>query len=178
MASRPRRWSKDLPEDLSQLMDKLIKYAASFIKAFDNSEPKMGRIVKEFQKIADEVRKMQETTDRVRTAGAVTGGTGIVVGILAALLTGGVSLLGAGAAAVGGGVVFGANTTQARIEKESAKKVEKLGEEFLEIVEPLKNDLEEIKTTCEQLEQQSAEVQAENTLTDMSFRGSSDECLN
>lgn len=37
----------------------------------------------------------------------------------------------------------------------------------MEIVEPLKADLEEIKMTCEKLEQRSAEAQAENSLSDM-----------
>ncbi|TDH02489.1 hypothetical protein EPR50_G00173690 [Perca flavescens] len=52
-------------------------------------------------------------------------------------------------------------------ENGSVKKVEELGKEFMEMVEPLKKDLEEIKRTCEKLEQRSAELQAGITLTDM-----------
>ncbi|TDH02498.1 hypothetical protein EPR50_G00173740 [Perca flavescens] len=39
--------------------------------------------------------------------------------------------------------------------------------DFMEIIEPLKKDLEEIKRSCEELEQRSAELQAGITLTDM-----------
>ncbi|XP_031178811.2 uncharacterized protein LOC116066777 isoform X2 [Sander lucioperca] len=170
MASKPkkRRLSKDLPPDLSELMNKLIKHAASFIREFDSSEQKMREIVREFRKIADEVRKMQETTDKVRTTGTVAGGVGIGLAIFAAPFTGGASLVAAGAlAAAGAGVVVGANVTKTMKENGSAEKVEKLGKDFMKIVEPLKKDLEEIKKTCEKLEQRSAELQAENTLTDM-----------
>ncbi len=166
MASRPRRGSKELPPNLSELMNKLIKHGASFIKVFDNSEPKMRQIVGEFQVIAKEVKEMQERTDTVRRGGAVIGGVALI-GIIAGPFTGGASLLAAGAAATGGVAVVGANVTKVMKENGSATKVEKLGKEFLEIVETLKNDLEEIKTTCEKLEQQSAEVQAKNTLTDV-----------
>ncbi|XP_039635484.1 uncharacterized protein LOC120545308 isoform X1 [Perca fluviatilis] len=65
-----------------------------------------------------------------------------------------------------GGVVY-ANVRQRIHENRSIKKVEELGKEFMEMVEPLKKDLEEIKRMCEKLEQRSAEDQAGNTLADM-----------
>ncbi|XP_038590339.1 uncharacterized protein LOC119914866 [Micropterus salmoides] len=170
MASKPRRrFSKDLPPDLSELMNKLIKYATSFIRRFDYSEDRMRQVVGEFKKIAAEVRKMQEKTDKARTIGVVAGGIGLGVLVLAAPFTGGLSLLGAGAAgaAAGGATVVGANIVKTMTENGSAKEVEKQGKKFLEIVEPLKNELEEIKRTCERLEEESAAFQAENTLSDM-----------
>ncbi|XP_056260016.1 uncharacterized protein LOC130186764 [Seriola aureovittata] len=164
-----RRVSRELPPNLSELMDTLIKYANSFIKDFDSSEGRMRQIVREFQEIAAKVRKMQGTTDTVRTGGAVAGGVALSAGILFAPFTGGASLLlgGAAAAAVGGGTVVGANITKVWKESGSAEEVEKLGREFRWIVEPMKKKLEEIQTTCKELEEKSSEVQAEKTLRDM-----------
>lgn len=164
-----------MPPDLSELMNKLTEHAASFITLFDNDEPKMRDIVRRFQKIAAEVRKNQETTDGARTAGTVGGGVGVGVGLLALLaapLTGGASLavaaVATGAGAVGGAAtVVGANISKIMTEKGSAEKVEKLGKEFMRIVEPLKNELQEIKTTCEKLEQRSTEALTDDTLSDM-----------
>ncbi|KAL7376974.1 hypothetical protein ABVT39_019324 [Epinephelus coioides] len=182
MAARKRRMSITEPISFSDLTTKLMRHADSFISAFDVSEPRMRQIVGEFHKIVDKVKKTQQESDTVRTVGAVVGGVGGGVGlglmILAAPFTGGTSLLAgglaagasaaaAGAAAGGATVVVGANVIKIREEKESVRKAEKLGKEFMEIVEPLKNDLEEIKTTCEELEQRSAEGQAADTLSDM-----------
>ncbi|XP_030290958.1 uncharacterized protein LOC115592415 [Sparus aurata] len=165
MDSAPRRReSRDLPPGFTDLMNDIIKYAASFIKGFDLKESEMREIVREFNKISDEVRKMQETTDKARTVG----GTVLALGILATPLTGGLSLLAVAAAAGGGAVaVVGTNITKKIIENGSAKKVEDLGKQFMEKVKPLKEILEEIKTTCEKLEQKKTEVQAGNTLKDM-----------
>ncbi|XP_039635496.1 uncharacterized protein LOC120545314 [Perca fluviatilis] len=91
-----------------------------------------------------------------------------------------------GAVIATGSAIFvaGANVTKKRSESGSINKVKQLRKEFMEIVEPLKNDLEEIKKTCEELEQRSAERQAGITLTDMlkfqcsvSEQGSSDGVL-
>ncbi|KAA8578499.1 hypothetical protein FQN60_007279, partial [Etheostoma spectabile] len=148
-------------------------------------EEKMRQIEGEFRKIADGVREIQEGAGRVITAGAVAGGLGLgaTVGlgilVVAAWFTGGVSLAvgllavavgllaGGGTVARGAAVVFGGNVTKAMKENGSAKKVEELGKEFMEMVEPLKNNLEKIKKTCEKLEDRSAELQAGKTLTDM-----------
>ncbi|XP_032363502.1 uncharacterized protein LOC116676646 [Etheostoma spectabile] len=180
-----RRWSKNLRPDLSELMNTFITHATSFIRRFANSEEKMRQIEGEFRKIADGVREIQEGAGRVITAGAVAGGLGLgaTVGlgilVVAAWFTGGVSLAvgllavavgllaGGGTVARGAAVVFGGNVTKAMKENGSAKKVEELGKEFMEMVEPLKNNLEKIKKTCEKLEDRSAELQAGKTLTDM-----------
>lgn len=63
MASALRRWSKEIPPVFSDLMNDLIKYAASFIKGFDLRESKMRQIIRECKKISDEVKKMQKTTE-------------------------------------------------------------------------------------------------------------------
>ena len=143
-------------------MNDLIKYAASFITGFDLTESKMREIVREFEKISDEVRKMQEKTDAVRTGGGVI----FALGLLAAPFAGGASLA-AAAAAAGGAVVVGANVTKKLVENKSLEKVEELGKQFMEKVEPLKKILKEIKTTCEKLEQKKTEAQAGNTLMEV-----------
>lgn len=182
MASGPkRRHSKQLPPNLSELMDKLTEEAALFIQQFSTSEPRMREIVEEFLRISNKIKDMQWKMDTVRNVGAVTGGAAVaaavVIGasIVAAPFTGGMSLP-FGAAAIGqvfaaggvGGVaVVAANIRKMMSESGSAKKVEELGKEFMAIVEPMKKNLEEIKMTCEKLEEKSAEAQAENSLTDV-----------
>lgn len=179
MASRPkRRHSKQLPPNLSELMDKLTEEAALFIQQFSTSEPRMREIVEEFLRISNKIKDMQWKMDTVRNVGAVTGGAAVaaavVIGasIVAAPFTGGMSLP-FGAAAIGqvfaasGVAVVAANIRKMMSESGSAKKVEELGKEFMAIVEPMKKNLEEIKMTCEKLEEKSAEAQAENSLTDV-----------
>lgn len=159
MASAPnkRRVSKELPPDLSELMDKLIKYAASFIGVYNNSEDRMREIVREFRRIVSEVEEVQEKTNTTRRAGRDLAGDGIF-GFVATVIT--------------SPAVVCANISKILNEKGSAKEVENLGKEFMKIVKPLKNDLEEIKTTCEKLEQKSTEALAGKTLTDMEdFQG-------
>ncbi|GLD73568.1 uncharacterized protein AKAME5_002489300 [Lates japonicus] len=167
-----RKRSKELPHNLSELMKRLAEHKASFIKLFDGSKDRMRHIVGEFHKIAADVREMQEKTDKTRAAGAVATGLALTAGLVAAPLTEGASLLAAGAgAAVGGGggavAVVHANITKMMVENGSAQEVEKLGKEFMTIVEPMKKELTEIKTTCEMLEEKSAESQAKKTLTGM-----------
>ncbi|XP_022075286.1 uncharacterized protein LOC110969514 [Acanthochromis polyacanthus] len=108
-------------------------------------------------------------------------------GAVAAGVGGGVvAVLGAGLAALGGGVVVGAvaaadgavrgvvggvvvGSIITTMWSESAKKVEKLGKEFIGIAEALKRTLEEIQETCEKLEIEAAEAQYGNTRTTEEF---------
>ncbi|XP_031177007.1 uncharacterized protein LOC116065611 [Sander lucioperca] len=199
MAATLRRSdSRELPPYLSELMNKREKHAASFIKQFDSSERRMREIVREFREIAAKVRKMQERTDKVRRTalgmplGLLAGGAAVAAagteaaGAAAAAVIATVGTIGVGIAAGSAILVAGANVTKGRSESGSVHKVKQLWKDFMEIIEPLKNDLEEIKTTfkkleqrsaeetkktCEKLEQRSAEetvqLQAEKTLTDM-----------
>ena len=167
MASAPRRrWSRELPPNLSKIMEDLNRHAASFIIGFDRRESEMRKSVEQFAEICKEVSNMQLNTDKVRTGGAVTGLLGATVfglGFVAAPLTGGASLA-ATAAAVGTVVLVGANVSKTMRESESVKKVEELGNQFMETVEPLKKILEDIQTTCEKLEQKKTEAQAGDSL--------------
>ncbi|TKS85125.1 hypothetical protein D9C73_018106 [Collichthys lucidus] len=150
MASAPRRrWSKDLPPDLSELMNTLINYAHSFIRKFDYKEPAMRRIVRELQTISDEVREEVQN----RGPSDFTRGVRQTFGFLAAPLE-----------LVEKGVQ---HVTNAVIESGAAHQVETLGKEFMEIVEPMKIDLKQIQTTCEKLEQESSKVKATYTLEEM-----------
>ncbi|XP_031145839.1 uncharacterized protein LOC116043376 [Sander lucioperca] len=181
-ANLRRRGSRELPPDLSELMNKPEKYAASFIKQFDSSEHRMREIVREFREIAAKVRKMQERTDKVRrtalgmplgllAGGAAVAAAGTEAAGAAAPVIATVGTIGVGIAAGSAILVAGANVTKWISESGSVHKVKQLWKDFMEIIEPLKNDLEEIKTTCKKLEQRSAEetvqLQAEKTLTDM-----------
>lgn len=120
----------------------------------------MRQIVREFLKIAKEVREMQSKTDTARKVGVGF----LIGGVLAAPFTAGVSLA---AVAGGGATVFTTNVINILSEKGKAKKVEKWGEEFLAKVRPMKENLEDIKTICEKLEKESAEAQARDSQTDV-----------
>ncbi|XP_028273158.1 uncharacterized protein LOC114443400 isoform X1 [Parambassis ranga] len=157
MASAPkqrRRISKDLPPEFSELMDKLSKDGASFIKETDAREPTMRRIVAELKRISRDLAATQEAFDQGKRAQAEAAHQ-------AAWFTLGMSYV------VAAPFVAYTNISKSRAEAESANKVEKLGKEFQQEVEPLKKILEEIQTTCERLEQEFTERQAKHTLRDM-----------
>ncbi|XP_039635492.1 uncharacterized protein LOC120545312 [Perca fluviatilis] len=187
MALVPRRGrSIDLSPHLSELMYKLKYHAASSMREFDRREQKMRQIVRKFREIPDEVRKMQKRTDEVKrlvTGVLVVSAIIMPIGLLAgravvaeatlwpsaaaaAVITT-VGTIGSVLAAGSAIVVACANVTKGISENGSINKVKQLGKEFMEMVEPLKNDLEEIMRMCEELEQRSAERQAGITLTDM-----------
>lgn len=119
----------------------------------------MRQIVREFLKIAKEVREMQSKTDTARKVGVGF----LIGGILEAPFTAGVS---AGAAAAAATVV---TTSVIKIlsDKDKAKEVKTWGEEFMAKVRPMKENLEDIKTICEKLETESAEAQARDSQTDV-----------
>lgn len=169
MASNPRerRRSRDLPPHLSELKRKLAEEGTSFIQQFSSSEPRMTEIVEEFLKISNDIKEMHRTTDGVRYYGATGRLAGLVlVSLVAAPFSAGLSLAAAGAAAaVGATAVAAAKIKKMMSESGGAKKVEKLGNKFLAIVEPMKKNLEEIKTACEKMQDKSAETQADNSLT-------------
>lgn len=96
---------------------------------------------RELQKIADEVK----VTEKAQLYAAVCGVIGL--GVITALFTSGTSLAAATGAVVGGGLVVGAYITGSTKESRDAEKVKHLGGEILEILEPMRNSLEEIKMT-------------------------------
>lgn len=117
----------------------------------------MRQIVREFLKIAEELREMQSKTDTARKVGV-----GFLIGrILEAPFTTGVS---AGAAAA---TVVTTSVIKILSDKDKAKEVKTWGEEFMAKVRPMKENLEDIKTICEKLETESAEAQARDTQTDV-----------
>lgn len=121
----------------------------------------MRQIVREFLKIAEELREMQSKTDTARKVGVGF----LIGGILEAPFTTGVSA-GATAPAAAATVV---TTSVIKIlsDKDKAKEVKTWGEEFMAKVRPMKENLEDIKTICEKLETESAEAQARDTQTDV-----------
>lgn len=162
-----------MPPDLSELMDALVELGCSFIAAFDHREASMRQIAEDVQKIADQLIKMQETTGMFIRGGGVSAGFGLLMcaaGLAAVPFTGAgasAAVVGGLAAALGRAVGVAANVTQTIKEINSAKQVLQLGEVFMELVQPLINILEEIKTTCAKLEEKSREIQAECVLTEL-----------
>ncbi|XP_047425438.1 uncharacterized protein LOC124996453 [Mugil cephalus] len=89
MDPRPRRrWSKELPPDLSELMNKLTEAAASFTEQFDNNEPQMRDTVRRMAMCTIGLRVMQQKKDRHRMIGVVS----VILGIITLLLIQGMSL--------------------------------------------------------------------------------------
>ncbi|XP_039635493.1 uncharacterized protein LOC120545313 [Perca fluviatilis] len=161
---RRRRRSKDIPPHMSEFMNKLKEHAASFIREFDSREQKMRELAGMIQTFADrEVRlldMMAHSQDMAMMAMMAHGHYGHVLdrreqemreltGMIQTfadrevrLLVHVLDMMGSGGAAAA-------------------------ARSFMEIGELLKKNLEEIKRTCEELEQRSAELQARITLTDM-----------
>lgn len=167
MAPR-REVNRKLPPQLSELIIKLIEHADSFIRVFNNKEPRMREIERKFEKISAEVKEELETADAVKTGGLITGGVGVAVGVLgllAAPFTGGASL--AVTAAASGGIVgvagvtitVGAIIIEFIIKNGSAVKLQRLGEEFMEIVQPMNKHLAEIKAISETLKKKFIKIQ-------------------
>lgn len=83
----------------------------------------MRQIVREFLKIAEELREMQSKTDTVGTVGV-----GFVIGgILAAPFTAGLSLAAGATAAAAAATVVTTNVIKILSEKDKAKEVKKMG---------------------------------------------------
>ncbi|XP_025764325.1 uncharacterized protein LOC112847276 isoform X2 [Oreochromis niloticus] len=147
--------------DKCAVMKTDLREVASFVQQFNSSESQMRQIVREFLKIAEELREMQSKTDTVGTVGVVF----VIGGILAAPFTTGLSLaVGATAAAA---TVVTTNVIKILSEKDKAKEVKKWGEEFMAKVRLMMKNLEDIKTICEKLEKESAEAQAKNSQIDV-----------
>ncbi|XP_044189111.1 uncharacterized protein LOC122968170 [Thunnus albacares] len=160
---RERKRSKDLPPNLSELMNKLVKHAASFISLFEDNKPKMTQIVREFEKFTAELKKMQNTMDDIRRPRTVE--RSVFAGPLGMFGLRGVAI--GAETAVRTAVAYSVNIGKVIKQTGIANKVEEQGKEFMEIVEPLKENLEEIKTTCEKMEQRSTELQVGLTLSDV-----------
>lgn len=173
-SSGRRRRSKQLPPQLGELMDTLVEQAQSFITAFDQSEPSLTHTAGEIHKIIDQIGEMQKTAGMFTRGGGVSAGLGLlicVVGLSAAPFSGGASvnavIVGGLVAAFGRAVGVTANVAKTVKENSFGKEVAKLGERFMQMVEPLRSEVEHIKTTCEQLEEKSRGIQAECVLADL-----------
>ncbi|XP_059214038.1 apolipoprotein L3-like [Centropristis striata] len=131
---------------VSTVIDIIRKYA-SFIEKFPNFLKKMTKIVEESKSTADSVQKILESKSTDSKAEAVFGGIGILAGLIGAPFTGGSSL---GLTAGGVGLLLKAGHVSASTRwmdtfgKQTAEKLMQLGKEVLQIVEPMKNLLDEI----------------------------------
>lgn len=156
-------------------MDTLVKQAQSFITAFDHSEPSLTQTAGEIQKIIDQIDEMQRAAGMFTRGGGVSTALGLLIcgvglsaaavssaAIISAVIVGGI------VATFGHAVGVAVNVTKTR-EKENnfGKEVAKLGERFMQMVEPLRSEVEHIKTTCAQLEEKSRGVEAECVLADL-----------
>ncbi|XP_039635483.1 uncharacterized protein LOC120545307 [Perca fluviatilis] len=153
---------------------------------------KIADEVRKMQETTDEVRRVGTGVLGVTALGTplglLAGGAGVVAAesTALALAAGGARVAAAGAAGAAGAAVIaavgtigaglaagsailvaGVNVTKGRLESVSINKVEELGKDFMEMVEPLKKNLKEIKRTCEKLEKRSTELQTGITLIDM-----------
>ncbi|KAG5271019.1 hypothetical protein AALO_G00174960 [Alosa alosa] len=146
MASRPNLLSKEPPPDF--FIHLLMKDTSSFLQEFDNNESRVREIVGELKATSIEVKDIWDKRTKQCNTGAIVSG----IGFLAAPFTAGLSLL---ALTAGGATLAYAKIQKDSEESGGAKKVETLGKELLEIVEPLRKKAEEIKTTCETLEEKS-----------------------
>lgn len=141
-----KRVNKKLPRAMTELISRVNTHGDSFVRAFDDKEPRMTQIAEEFEEIATKVKKM------LGKSGELTlGGLGAAIGIIAAPFTGGMSLaLAAGSVATATGVYL---LIKNHLMAEDSAKLESLRKNVMEITEPMMKDLKEIKVSCDKLEQ-------------------------
>lgn len=163
-----------MPPDLSDLMNTLVTQAHSFITAFDHRQIRLRQTVGDIQKIVDQIGNMQKTTSMFTRGGDVSAGLGLLVcfvGLSAAPFSFGVStstiVVGGIIATFGCAVGLTAAVTKTIKESNGAKQVGKLGESFMQMVEPLKSEGKNIKITCAKLEEESTGIPADCVLTDL-----------
>lgn len=174
LAVRKRRTGRHVPPDLSDLMNTLVTQAHSFITAFDHRQTRLRQTVGDIQRIVDQIGNMQKTTSMFTRGGDVSAGLGLLMclaGLSAAPFSFGVStsaiVVGGIIAAFGRAVGLTATVTKSVKESNGAKRVGKLGESFMQMVEPLKSERENIKKTCAKLEEESTGIPADCVLTDL-----------
>ncbi|TNM91821.1 hypothetical protein fugu_018832 [Takifugu bimaculatus] len=173
-SSGRRRRSKQLPPQLCELMDTLVKQAQSLITAFDHSKPGLTQTAGEIQKIIDQIDEMERAAGMFTRGGGVSAALGLIicgVGLSAAPFSSAASInaviVGGIVATFGRAVGVTANVTKTVKENNFGKKVAKLGERFMQMVEPLRSEVKHIRTTCAQLEEKSRGVEAECVLADL-----------
>lgn len=147
-------WRSSEVDLVAQSLKEINVYGDAFIRHFDRQEPRLIQIAQTFERITAEVQKLAQEAKAVKLGGAVTTGVGIVLGLVAAPLTGGGSLAVAGAAtaAAGGGVLIAAEVVKSLKEKGGAKELETLGKEFMRVVGPLNEEFKEIKAMSRKLQ--------------------------
>ncbi|CAK6972973.1 hypothetical protein EXN66_Car017356 [Scomber scombrus] len=154
--------SKDNAEDFqlpADLMNDLSKHAASFINLYNNSEPRMRQIVEELKEITAKIKKKQRKVKKGKNAGFVTAGVVAALGLVISPFTAGFSLVMTG---VAGAACLGL-TAEPRSRK-AVKKVQNLVDDLLQIVAPLKSELEEINNLCENLQKDAARSDVEHII--------------
>lgn len=154
-----------LPPNLVYLLNTLSEKGSLFLRQYERKETRMQAIASELGKISEKVKGQLKGANKLRVMGAACGGFGMMLGVGAAFSLGvsadraaTMAALGFTAAVGGGASVIAANVFKAAEERVSAETVEKLGREFIQIVEELKGVLEEIKTVSEQLEKASSSL--------------------
>lgn len=171
MASVPRR-KKNMPPDLLESLNKIVKHIDSYVNMFKEKETRMTEIKGEFHRIGKEVKNKLEIADAVKTGGLIGGGISLGVfalGLAGAFFTGGASLL-ASAAAVGGGtagvvggvIALGGVIAGYLIESGGAENIKAEGNLFIYIITPMAKILAEIEKLCEKWEKDSANTQSED----------------
>lgn len=167
MALRTKRINIKLPPHLINLLQTLSEKGRLFLKQYESKEERMQAIASELGKISKKVNELQKGANIMRLMGASCGGFGIMVSVGAAFLlavssTGDraaqMAALGFTAAVGGGASVITANVFKAVEERISTETVERMGGEFMQIVEELKGVLEEIKKVSEELEEKSSSL--------------------
>lgn len=175
--------ARELPPHLSDPLCRCCESACSFIALHEENATRMRAIVQELSEISDQVKEMHGETYTSNVTGGLVIGGGLLItylarrtavregagdmAILPAILVGGALVI------AGCRTVFKSNTKETVAEKESIKKVEQLGTEFMTIVEGQKNFLEEIKKVSDELEENSsflkttAGAQAQTTLSEI-----------
>ncbi|CAN9504615.1 unnamed protein product [Ophioblennius macclurei] len=167
-----RRGSMDEPPSLSESRIRLLTDAKSFIQEFDRVEPRLRALLGDMTAASEELEVLRGTTAALSAAGVAPGGVRVTFGVGLGLLVCvapfvGALGLAAAAAVLGGAAVTVVNVGRLMKKYRIAHKVEQLGKNFMEAAGEMRARLEGIRTSCQLLEEDSAEVQAAETLKDL-----------
>lgn len=150
--------------ELATIVTDFNHHRDSFIRKFDRKESRMMDIARQFDTIIERVNEIIQNANAAKTGGLIGTGAGlglVVVGCLAAPFTAGAGLAlaagGAAGAAAGGAVAIGAVIVKDTKESGRAKEIEELGKEFMQLAEPLNEDLREIKALVIKMQQNAME---------------------
>lgn len=162
----------DQPLNLNDSRPRPPANAESFIRQFADGEPVLQKLVEDLAVVREEFQVLQGPAGTLTTAGVASGGARVAFGISLGLLVCVAPLIGglglpAAAAILGGVTVAVVNVCKLLRKNRTALQVERLIEDFMKAVGPMRATLRELRAEWEALQETSAGDQAADSLQEL-----------